>query len=69
MRIIADIFTDHKFMGFTSLNKNQDEEERIIEIDAQEGVGLNIWLRDKKGTCITISEEDMKAHGYYRKGE
>lgn len=63
MRIIADFLTDHKLLGFT-IPDQQDEEERIIEIDAPEDVGLYIWLRDKKNTCITISEEDMLLHGY-----
>jgi len=66
MRIIADILTDHKLLGIP-IPDRQDEEERIIEIDAPEDVGLYIWLRDKKNTCITISEEDMNAHGYYKK--
>ena len=30
-------------------------------------VGLYIWLRDKKNTCITISEEDMNTHGFFKK--
>ncbi len=66
MRIIADILTDnHKgFLGFYIDEDNPKEEERIIEIDAAEEVGLYIYLKDKKNTLITISEDDLNLLGY-----
>ena len=64
MRVIADIFTDHKLFGLFVDEGNPDNEERIIEIDSPKEVGLNIFLRDRKNTIITISEEDLLSLGY-----
>ncbi len=64
MRIIADILTDHKFLGVL-VEGDPDEEARIIEIDNQEGI--NIFMHDKKNTMITIAEEDLNKIGYYKR--
>jgi len=66
MRIIADILTNHKKLGLFLDEDNPKEEERIIEIDAPDEVGLYIFLKDKKGTLVTISEEDINSVGYFK---
>lgn len=60
MRVIADILTVHKFLGFKFPEAESDEEERIIEIENCEG-DLIIYIKDKNNTSIAISSEDLNA--------
>lgn len=65
-RVIVDVTEDDKAEFFFFGTRGRKESQTIMDIDFNPGVGLHLWVGDKKGTCYTISEEDVleliKAH-------